>query len=276
MIQRFQMKLNKEEQLKNNLTDIVPSALSMAYYKGAQMKASDSHPCSVCKKQPLGSSAARYHFHGSDLGACAKATLHKMQGLAGKPQGGSSDVFLMDGHANEAEMFDYINLGLDPSSGIKVIGSGNQDELIYEKKFKDLGISFRIIGHTDGYILQGGTPVAGIECKSVKDYTWKKVKGGEISDIWYGQIQFYLLATKLEYWYLLIKNRGTSEFMLPIRIEKDLNYLKSRLSKLMEVQTALVKGTDIPREIKNPSDSQCKFCPYYCWDNDSLFAGGID
>lgn len=272
------MKLNKEEIAKNNLTDIVPSSLSMAYYKGASMKASDSHPCSVCRKQPLGDSAARYHFHGSDLGACAKATLHKMQGLAGKPQGGSSDVFLMDGHANEAEMFDYINLGLDPSSGLKVIGSQNADELIYEKLFKDLGMQFRIIGHTDGYILRNNAPVAGIECKSVKEYTWKKVKEGTISEIWYGQIQFYLLGTKLPSWYLLVKNRGTSEFMLPIIIKPDLNYLKSRLSKLKEVQTALVKGTDIVREIKNPSDSQCKFCAYYdqCWTNQELFSGGID
>lgn len=269
------MKLDKDLIYKNNLTDIIPSTLQMAYYNGAQMKASDSHPCSVCKKQPL-KGAARFHFHGSDLGACAKATLHKMQGLAGKPQGGSSDVFLMDGHANEAEMFDYINLGLDPTSGLKVIGSSNQDELIYDKEFKEAAIRFRIIGHTDGYILKSNSPVAGIECKSVKDYTWKKVKGGEISDIWYGQIQFYLLATKLEYWYLLVKNRGTSEFLTPIRIEKDLNYLKDRLIKLKEVQLALVNGRDIARERKNPSDSECKFCPYYCWDNNTLFSGGIE
>lgn len=252
------------------MNDPNPIMLWMAYQEGFNKLASSSTPCSICRTKCFEHGELRTHFHGSEVGACARQVYYNLISLEKRPPV-TNGAFLMDGHNHEAEIIQGINTGL--TDGLRIVPSVNLDELVFERRMNgtvnddQTGLLFTIIGHTDGYLLKDNKPIAVIECKSVKDYTWKKVKDGIISDVWYGQMQAYMMMSNLNVCYLLVRNRGTCELLQPILIPLDKEYLKTRMSKLKEILIAVYNGGDIEKEAEKKTDNICKFCDYKynCW-----------
>jgi hypothetical protein len=118
-----------------------------------------------------------------------------------------------------------------------------------------------------------------IECKSVKDETWKKVMNGEIEDKWYGQMQAYMFVTGIHRCYLVVKNRISSRILPPIRIDYDVLYVVNRLVKLNQIYTFVNYGREVPIPKgwtkKNPN---CRYCDFNetCWKNSNDLKGGIN
>jgi hypothetical protein len=256
--------------------------LYLAYNETAETKAHDSDPCSICRgRKESGKAGKRAHFHGSELGACVLKTYKTcLQGVSGDNEGSdfvsqNHPALLTDGHLHEAHMLDSLI-----SAGLSVVMAKNQHEFerwlwVGIESGKPVGFTvpgapgmddcFRIIGHFDGLLERDGK-VYLLECKSVKDYTWNKIKKErKVSPIWFGQVQCYLTTLDLEDGFFLIKSRHTSEMLLPIPVKKDRKYVEGRLAKLKLVYEAIVSGDDkglIRAEHNDPEDSECKFCPY--------------
>lgn len=268
------MSVNWKE--KQNNLDPIPMMMYEAYHQGTQ---SDTSPCSICRG--LGSHViTRNHFHGSELGACARKTYLNM--ITNTKSSASNKAFLLDGHLHEASILELIKEGFGNTA--RIIAAKNEEELTISLPLgNDNALSvMRIIGHYDGIIEidtdkdqypivkeQLDSVKAIIECKSVKDYTYDKVKAGEISNEWYGQMQCYMLGMKLNRSYLIVKNRTTSLILMPIRIDLDIPWLKERISKLKSIYSLIQDGgNEIPdREHRSRTESECKFCPHLesCW-----------
>jgi len=262
-------------------------------------------PCTLCREVPEG--AVRGHFHGSELGQCKLKTYwdctsgstfeDPLEGRVSEDDIDARAAFLLDGHLHEENIIKNI-----AASGMNIMGYGNQDE--YERKIQvyvrytkngekssiDFTMphnkapnrdkvlegfeeSFKIIAHLDGILevkskKTGKEMLAGVECKAVKDYTWKKIKEtSEISDIWYGQIHSYFISNHhIQRFYLFIKHRHTSQMMKPILIMRNDDYIKRRLTALHDVYSAILDDDPdkygIKAEHTSPKDSECKFCPY--------------
>lgn len=247
--------------------DNVPTVLWEAHEYGAIIKSNGSMPCSICRAyyEAGNDVVIRNHFHISDLGACARKVFLTMQN--GSASGISKAGFLMDGHLHEASILQNIEAGLSGEYRLKVFK--NEEEI----KFEIDGML--IIGHPDA-ILINQDQAYGIECKAVKDYNFRKIKGikdkdGEISNDWYGQTQGYMLLYQLDRWYLIVKHRETSQILLPIRIDRDTLFIAKRLSKLKDIHTRLNIGMKQPdREEITSKCFQCEFCQFkeQCWNGE--------
>lgn len=257
-------------------TDPVPIRMLAAYNNYGRR---DTQPCQLCKEHPE-LEGRRIHFHGSELGACPKQVQQKM--ILGKYTEASNPNFLLDGHLHEAAILEAI----DSSEDFKIYAPKNSMELRMQipvlndlnllKKYvtdeelqltiSDSRQKFTIIGHYDGIVstnLNGVQQDALIECKAVKDYTFNEIKKGNISDVWYGQMQFYMLATNIPITYLIVKNRITSNILLPIRINKDDDYITNRLKVLTNIFRFINEGKEVPKPPnKKHTDSDCRFCPF--------------
>lgn len=265
--------------MKYEINPLDPLSIPMltAYQKGAMQNTS---PCSVCRG--LGDHVmVRNHFHGSDMGACRRKVYRNMIAAKGNTSS-SNSAFLKDGHLHEAMVLETIAEGFGEEA--KITSCQNNEELTVHINMGDeTGVLLmRIIGHHDGEIeyrlpresmdqVDVHYVHAIIECKAVKDYTFKKVKDGNISNEWYGQMQFYMMAKRLRVAYLIVKNRITSSILPPIRFEIDLPWLKERIKGLKEIYTLVNTTGEVEppaKEHKNSKADECQFCPHKddCWN----------
>lgn len=289
------------DQKKFALTDEVPMLLGAAYDKWAT---NSPHPCSLCREHPE-QQGKRVHFHGSDWGTCHRRTTFKMSMGDSYHQPivpyRASEHFLKDGHTHEATMMS----AFDEFSGLAVFANYNEQQLIQDipfwnpgkhpdvkekiqayvltpqkKRFADMAIPegmrrYKLVGHVDGIGLyidpdtKAEIPF-GIECKSVKEDTWKDVLAGNISDSWYGQMQCYMFLTGYDRWYLTVKNRVSSKMHTPIRINYDWKYAAKMVMRMNKsyalVNRRMADVVPVPKD-KSVRDIECKFCSFagMCW-----------
>ena len=256
---------------KYKFSDSLPVEMLEAYNTAELSEA----PCQLCKEHPE-LNGRRIHFHGSDVGACPRQTYFKMILGHTTKEVGAKAAFLQDGHLHEAMMLRALSTKFD------IYQPKNSDEMRLTvpiltepadvEKFVDdtsafsLLINLRtflIIGHIDGWVVDGDTFHL-LECKSVKDYTWKEVKEGKIKDEWYGQVQIYMLMLNIKRAYLLVKNRTTSEMMQPIRIDFDREWVIKKLRMLIQIYKCVNKGIEVPKpETRKATESACKFCEFH-------------
>lgn len=222
---------------------------------------STDHPCQVCAASGTN---IRDHYHGSDLGACPRKVAYKMLNPSANRSFNSTSMFLKDGHLHERTIIEALKEHL-PEHYVVVAGTDYAE-------FKWRIGEWFIHCHIDGLLIASDPDTEEqetflVECKSVKETTWKKVQGGEISDEWYGQIQAYLVGLNLNAAYLCVKHRHTSQLMLPIRIEKDMPYVETRVDGLLEIQ-AIKTPNQILRPYANAKGTECTFCPFKaeCWE----------
>ena len=287
----------KFDNSKYKLTDEIPMLLSTAYDDYAKQ---DTNPCSICREHPE-QDGKRMHFHGSDFGSCVRQVAYKMSTFKkdyAQRFHSVHPMFLKDGHvheetilksfefdrnfavfanANVMELKAYIpwfNTAI-PGVDVKV---EIEKFLLSKKKHNDLGEKpevrhYAIIAHVDGLVTYNdpddNTQLEfGIECKSVKEETWKKIQGGEVDDRWYGQIQCYMFITGIHRWYLVVKNRTTSIIQTPIRFDYDMQFVMQRLRKLNQIYTFInyEKEVPIPAGMKK-NCYQCTWCDFKekCW-----------
>lgn len=268
------------QKISTKIDDVV-ERLYESHEVGSIIKSTGSIPCSICRSmlEQGVQLLIRDHFHGSDFGACARKVWYQMS--LGMRASFSNTTFLMDGHLHEASMLQNIQAGLPEQWEIKILE--NQHEEITEI------CGFKIVTHCDAFLLDHSkSEVYILECKAVKDKNFPIVKGKMELDrlqslpIWYGQNQCYLLVAKSEIAYLIIKNRDTSKIILPLRIDKDMDYISQRLNKLVDIHNKIknnsgqfsseakkISGSIPEREHMNPKDYECQFCSFKkeCWND---------
>lgn len=282
---------------KPRLDDELPMLLADAYDNYASK---DSNPCSICRDTTqLG--GKRMHFHGTDIGSCYRQTYFKMTRTKESYQKPSWNhpMFLKDGHVHEETILKAfesnpaftIRFGDDYKGevmelqqkipffnrleGVDVLDKMTQFVLQPVKNRVVEKRHFILVTHFDalGLYRDGDEEIEFIiECKAVKDETWKKVMGGEIEDKWYGQIQSYMFTTGIHRAYLIVKNRTSSRILSPIRIDYDRNYMIKRLVKLTQVYTFVNYGREVPHPKGwTPKNPECKYCDFndFCWKKDS-------
>lgn len=249
-----------------------------AYYGGALKRVDQTQPCSICRMNALKAKPAktRGHFHGSEFNVCQLCLYQAMvNGVSLSIKGMETDASLYDGHVHEATIFEHLEKG-----GLDVSACANkpefekittvQCEIQDQETGKTEIIEFKIISHIDGVLVFKGQNF-GLEIKSVRKHTWDKIKRtGEISDQWYGQIQWYTKAVHMPF-YLIVKNRATSDIMSPILILPNENFIQERLLRLRDTIRAIRRKNPlglIHKEEHRSSASQCKFCRFYdsCWN----------
>lgn len=262
---------------KYDFTDSIPVEMLLAY---ADAETSEA-PCQMCKAHPE-QQGKRVHFHGSDVGACPRKTYFTMT-LGKQTQAvGKQAAFLQDGHLHERMMLEAIGKKFtvvapkntaELREAIPMLSESEAyDTFLVEKKVLGIYRTFLLIGHYDGLVVDdriddGLEPetknVALIECKSVKEYTWKQVKAGEIKDEWYGQMQAYMWMMGISRCYLLVKNRATSEMLKPIRIDFDAAWMLKKLKLMNLIYKCVNTMKEVPKPaIKKGTDGECKFCPF--------------
>lgn len=283
---------------KYQLTDEIPMLLDDAFRKYNEQ---DNHPCSICRQHMKDQEGRRMHFHGSDFGSCSRKVawkMHRGNVPANKLVPYEAPAwYLKDGHLHEASIltafahdkrFDiFINQNeaeikfhipfFDPTN------SEDGDSKMMTKKFVltpyDKRVSwhtndpqrrrYTLVAHVDAIVKytseDGEKETFGIECKAVKEETWKEVKSGLISQEWWGQMQCYMFVTGIDKWYLVVKNRTSSAIAPPIRVDYDPAFVISRIQKFNKVYAMLNYQKShlipIPKD-KNPKDKECLFCPF--------------
>jgi len=243
-------------ELSPQIGDVFPGIIWEAHEIGSQMKSMGSMPCSICRAvfDSGVDQITRTHFHGSDFGSCARKVFNTMK--YGKNAGISGAGFLMDGHLHEGSMLENIKAGLP--DGWKLKAFGNDKECI-----KEIGNDMQMVCHPDG-IITNGTDYALLECKALKEYSFRKIREKEeISNEYYAQCQAYMLAYNVPLTYLIVKHRETSKILMPIRIERNMDYIIGRLNKLKDIYDRLNLNSEQPdREHKSSKEDECKFCSY--------------
>lgn len=266
---------------RNPLEDPIPALVLDAWLHAIM---SDRGPCTACNEnfQKIKEGAEVIHFHASNVGGCGRKTQYSMM-YPLKAMGASKPEFLKDGHLHEAGILELIRVGFsDPKAidesieSVSVYAAKNDEELFQRLPYKDASgalCEFVIVGHWDGLMSIGYTDGRFeeylLECKAVKDFTFQKVKAGEISSEWYGQIQTYLSMLGLKTAYLLVKNRTTSEVLPPIRIDFNPKYIEGRRQKLAEIHEEMMSDNRglVDREHTSPKNDECLFCRFKtkCW-----------
>lgn len=252
--------------------DKINGILFESYALGNSIKTLNSTPCSICRKwiedNPTRDTLVRIelpeiHFHGSEFNSCERKVF--LNYLNGGTMSFSDAPFLNDGHLHESSILQSIYAGLPDGWKIKIFE--NQGEQI-----RDI-LGFKLVSHMDSVIMTPDRAVYGLECKAVKDKNFSKYKDGIIDPIWYGQIQSYMFSNNIDCFYLIVKNRDTSKIHIPIKIEKDLAFIATRLNVLKDVAQAihLSKNNNRDRQPNRKHDTsknvECEFCPfkYACW-----------
>ena len=248
--------------------NIEPNDLSILLYtaheNGALWKGFNSVPCTICRdilEQAKDVVLVRDHFHGSDLGACARKIFMTMTN--GKSDSGFNNMtFLLDGHLHESSMLKNIEAGLPDDWRVKILE--NNTEQITEL------MGFKLVTHFDAFLIDKKNGVEYIlECKAVKPKYFKEIADKEqIRDEWYGQGQAYMLVSNINQMIYLIKNREDSKIMFPIVVNKNMEYIASRLMKLGEIYHRIKNGMNWPdREEESKKAFQCTFCQWKdeCW-----------
>src|SRR5882672_58080 len=254
--------------------DKINSILYESYITGNTMKGYHSIPCSICKKfledNPELDNVIRTHFHGSDFNICERKLFWNM--LRGNKLSFSDKPFLNDGHLHEEMILNSIELDLPENYKLLIFKNGNEE-------IRDV-LGFQLITHMDGVLIDKEKDIMiGLECKAVKDRNFKQYSEEDIKDInsiWYGQIQSYMFSNKIDLFYLIIKNRDTSKLHIPIRIEKDLDFILDRLNSLKATKDCVTESIRSGFEINIPDrryldkrNIECNFCPFKneCWNS---------
>lgn len=254
--------------LQPQIGDDFPQTIWSSHELGSIIKATNSNPCSLCRAEyerqvslgVIDACITRLHLHGSDFGACARKVFNMMK--YGKTGGISNACFLMDGHLHEASMLQNVIAALP--DGWKLKSFTNEQEGI-----ADLGDGMEMVCHPDA-IITNGEVIALLECKALKEYSFRKIREKEeISDEYYGQCQGYMLKYDCDLTYLIVKHRESSKILMPIRIDRDREYQIKRWMKLKEIKERLMTGQPEPdREHLKASDDECKWCQFkeQCWN----------
>ena len=227
--------------------DDIPRLIWNAHEIGSTVKANNSSPCSICQ-----SGSEEIHFHCTDIGGCGRKIYWKK--LTKKTGGISSATFLNDGHLHEHSMLANIKAGLPDNCELYIAENTKEGKIVLPE--------FEIIGHLDAIISIDGISY-GVECKSVKQAMWKRIKEEqEIPDEWYGQVQGYMVLWQMDRWYIFVKHRETSNVLMPIRVDKDLDYMAERLNKLSDIKKRIINNLEQPnRERAHPKEYECLWCP---------------
>jgi hypothetical protein len=255
-------KKGKDYSFPTDNNDPVIEALTIAYNTGA---VSPGNPCTVCNSNVKG--LIRSHFHGSEFNSCTRKLYHDIVNPERRSEVGNN-AFLLDGHTHEMLVLKCLERGLKLAKiPFHLERAQNNAELVVKS-----AMHMAIIGHYDGVLTINDERYI-VECKAVKENTWKELLAGKVSDIWYGQMQFYMYATGIKKALLLVKNRVTSNLHTPIVVPYDHDFCKERMRILQEVWFTLqrVPRTPIPdRKFKNKNNKECRFCAHaqVCWSED--------
>jgi len=176
--------------------------------------------------------------------------------------------FLRDGHLHEASIISALR-----AAGITMTDTAEAapEEIHFTSTDTPVGrVTFKTIIHTDGVIHLDGNKRLLCECKSVKDYAWKaKFCKGIIPETYYGQCQAYVHFKQLDGALLFIKNRHTSEVMVPFFILPDPEFIEQKTMQLAAVTHALTTGSILPKpkDKTGKRDPECLYCLYQgqCW-----------
>jgi hypothetical protein len=236
----------------NNELDEISLMLFEANEIGSQANGSNTNPCSICN-----SKSNELHFHGSDLNSCARKVYWNK--VNGKPEEIMfvSIQYLMDGHLHESSILKNIKAGLPYNWKVKVFENNNQ-------QIDDLGL-FKLVCHYDAMLIDPNGNAFILECKAVKPKYFKEFKESrKIRPEWYGQIQSYMLVSKTNVGYFLIKNRENSDLLMPIKVIKDMKFIASRLSILGDIASRIKMNLNTPPEMeyKDKKCFSCTFCSY--------------
>lgn len=273
---------------KHQFTDPLPFQIKQAYDSSF---ADDKPPCQLCNEHPE-QEGKRVHFHASDFGACPRKVYFKMTTGQTERIFGTKAAFLKNGHLQEAFILEQLKQTLPVTIAKNTVEIRHKVPMVSDKELLQLymkdGINnvrledirtFYFIGHWDGMITYENNPnrISGdidikeaiLECKSVKDATFAKVKQGEISDEWYGQIQAYMFLLRLSRAYLLVHNRTSSELLQPIRIDYDEEYCTQRINVFINIYKSVNIGKEVPKSAKYKGTcSECRYCSFRdrCYD----------
>ena len=224
----------------------------------------ERHPCSVCRVKPP---IPRDHFHGSDWGKCRSMILYERLTGIKEQMTPQKQSFLRDGHLHEASIVSALR-----AAGVTLTDTAetNPEEIHHTGVDTPAGrVIFSTIIHTDGVIVGHNKRIL-CECKSVKDYAWKtKFCKGIIPETYYGQCQAYMHFKGLDGALLFVKNRHTSELMIPFYIHPDPEYIEGKTVELAAVTHAISNRIIFPRPVekKTRRDSECLYCMFkqQCW-----------
>lgn len=236
--------------------DGISLMLFEAHEVGSHVIGDNSNPCSLCN-----SGSNEIHFHGSDLNKCAKRLyLNKTTGQ--KEQFFVSMQYLLDGHMFEESMLKSIKAGLPNGWRVEIFKNGNE-------QIDDLGL-FKLVTHFDAMLVDPEGNGYILECKSVKPKYFKEFKEtGKVRDEWYGQSESYMLVSKTDTTFFLIKNRENSDLLMPIKVQKDMKFIAKRLSVLNDIASRIKMNHSVApeREHIDKKDFECQFCSYRkeCW-----------
>jgi len=235
----------------NNELDEISLLLLEAHTVGSEAIGNNSNPCSLCNEH-----SNELHFHGSDLNSCARMVYwNKINGK--QEQFFVSMQYLLDGHMFESSMMRSIKAGLPNDWKVKVFENGNE-------QVDNLGM-FKLVCHYDAMLIDPSGNGFILECKAVKPKYFKEFKEKrEVRPEWYGQIQSYMLVSKTDVGYFLIKNRENSDLLMPIKVEKDMKFIANRLTILSDIASRIKMNFNTPPEMeyKDKKCFSCTFCSY--------------
>lgn len=245
---------------------LLAKSVEAAHIKGA---VSPGNPCQQCRVRPAG--VLRDHFHGSEFNACPRKVYLDI--VDPQPSEPGNQAFLLDGHTHEMLALKAIERGLK-DTGYTIERAQNQTELV-----QTIGGTYhayrKIIGHHDGMLVCPDGNKYVIECKAVKENTWKEVLAGNINPIWIGQMQFYMLRLFVQHALLVVKNRVTSNIKV-MHFERDKEMQERNIDKLNRVydniQEYVIEGKH-PYEVlperghDTKNNKECRFCSHKdnCW-----------
>lgn len=262
--------------------DEVISELYESYVMGGMIKGMNTIPCSICQEtltnKPESEKLNRIdniHFHSSEGSMCSRKLFNLI--IFGNKLSFSSANFLMDGHLHESSILESIKAGLSDQWKLQICKNGE------EKIVEILGI--QIVIHPDAFLINKDTGVIiGIECKAVKSKNFDKYKTGKVDDLWVGQVQFYMFGYDIERYYVVVKNRDTSEIAFPIKIDRDMDKIMGmvknfkditdRVNRYKEIKgsnpdNSFINTNDIQPDRKHlhPKNIECEFCVFKtgCW-----------
>lgn len=251
--------------------DKINGMLYASHDLGSAVKTLNSTPCSICKKwiedNPNRDVVPRIemddiHFHGSELNACERKVF--LNYLNGNKMSFSESTFLLDGHMHESSVLRNIEAGLP--DGWKILIFENNGETI-----KDV-LGFKLVTHMDA-VISNNEILIGLECKAVREKNFKKYENGDVDDIWYGQVHSYMFNGNIELFYLIVKSRDTSKIHIPIKVERDNNFLAARLNALKDVAYRLTQYKEVEamrqpdRKYGSSKNMECTYCAFKstCW-----------
>lgn len=219
-------------------------------------------PCSICEAARVNKTAPMLHFHGSQIGHCAKQIQHSaLSMLQGIAEGGFTDSKLFtfnDGHVHEATILD----SLENCGHVITDRNVEHQKWYYDKDTKE---DILVVGHPDGVLNQYGNKYI-LECKAVKEYAYNKYAKGVMTLWYYGQVQIYADMLDAVGGVLLVKNRNTS-LVNPYVLDRNKQFISVQIKILGQIQAAIRAKVILEKPYEN-KEGECFWCPLKgsCWE----------